>query len=92
MTWPSLEPTRLESSEKIICYIFFRFLHSIQERIRKTFRTSDEHVGNGVIAIGLRLHSIPFVRELMHDSASLRVLHKDGSCSRYGADVGCGKI
>jgi len=27
----------------------------------------------------------------MHDSASLCVLQKDGSCYRYGADVGCGK-
>jgi hypothetical protein len=57
-----------------------RFLHSIQECIRKTFLTSDAHVRNGAIAIGLTT-PIPFVRELMHDSASLRVMHKDGSCS-----------
>ena len=69
----------------------FQFLHYIQKCIRKTFLPSIPHVGKGVIAIGLTT-PIPSVRELMHDSASLRVLHKDGSCSRYGADVGCGKI
>ena len=61
-------------------YIFLpRFLRSIQECIRKMFLTSDAYVGNGVIAIGLTTPSIPFVRELKHESASLRVC-----CIRMG--------